>query len=290
MPKKTQLPSFTSTQVHRATYLILPSEPAKPYLPGLDFAGWELCKTDYRIDRKTFHKSALEFVAGGRWSLTTPTGEWELTPGSIFTYGPDTEYTLQAKTEKGLSKFFVDFQLPENCPQVELVEDLARQPKSILEHRWLRDLFDQLLDIRRFPAGGRRRIASMTLQLMLARLEKELRQQQVRSEAWYTYTRCKAYLDEHYIGAKSIHEVARNCGVAPAYLSRLFSRFDTETPKAYLTRLKLNHAAKLMLRNNCPLKVAALEVGFGDVFHFSRAFKKCFGSSPTHFIKQTIRS
>lgn len=286
MPKIILLPSYTSTQVKRGHYLLLPENAVDKTLPIVDFAGWELCEGDYRIERKSFHRYAIEFIASGHWILTTPEGEWRLTAGSLFAYGPGVQYTLRGNGEKRLSKYFVDFQIPENSELPSAVSELSRQPGFIYEHRWLKNLFDHMLDLRDFPIGRRRLMAGMTLDLMLIRLSEELKRIHINSAAWHAYERCKVYLEENYLKVKNLSEVARACGVAPGYLSRLFARFNDESAKAYLTRTKLDHATKLMLRNYVPLKEAAAEVGFDDVFHFSRFFKKCFGVSPSNYLKK----
>lgn len=280
------LPSYTSTQVQRGNYLLLPADAVDKAIPVVDFAGWELCEEGYSIHRKSFHRHAIEFIASGQWNLKTEEGEWQLTSGSVFTYGPGVQYTLQGKSKKGLSKYFVDFQSPENGELPSGISELSRRPTIVHEHRWLKDLFDHMLDLRDFPIGRRRLMAGMALNLMLTRLSEELKRDHIQSAASHSYERCKAYLDEHYLKVKNLSQVAQACGVAPAYLSRLFARFNDESAKAYLTRMKLDHATKLMLRNHVPLKSAAAEVGFEDVFHFSRVFKKCFGISPSTYLKK----
>jgi AraC-like DNA-binding protein len=71
--------------------------------------------------------------------------------------------------------------------------------------------------------------------------------------------------------------------VSGAHLSRLFHRFDTELPKAFLMRLKMNHAAELILRGSLPVKAAAAQLGFEDPYHFSRCFKRVHGVAPSYF-------
>ncbi len=88
---------------------------------------------------------------------------------------------------------------------------------------------------------------------------------------------------QHYLDFGQVAEIAKACGVSAVHLSRLFKQFDDETPKAYLGRLKMSHAAELILRKSLPIKQAAAEIGFDDPYHFSRVFKSYFGVSPSHF-------
>lgn len=59
------------------------------------------------------------------------------------------------------------------------------------------------------------------------------------------------------------------------------ARFGT-SPHEWTLRLRMNRAAKL-LRNGSLIKIVASEVGYKQISHFSREFKRVFGVSPTHF-------
>ena len=74
--------------------------------------------------------------------------------------------------------------------------------------------------------------------------------------------------------------------VDPAYLSRIFRRFHKDTPYKFLVRLKMSHAASLLLTTGNLVKNIAFELGFENPFHFSRAFKSVYGISPESFVKQ----
>jgi AraC-like DNA-binding protein len=50
-------------------------------------------------------------------------------------------------------------------------------------------------------------------------------------------------------------------------------------------RLKMTAAAQRLQAPDARVKEVAYALGFGDAFHFSRAFKKVFGVSPDAFRK-----
>ena len=80
-----------------------------------------------------------------------------------------------------------------------------------------------------------------------------------------------------------LQEIAQECGVSEAYLCRLFQRYDRQTPYPFLTRLKMNRAAKLLDDPGRLVKQIAADPSYRDAFHFSRAFKNVFGVSPRGF-------
>ena len=78
----------------------------------------------------------------------------------------------------------------------------------------------------------------------------------------------------------SIEQAAKHCHVSAAYMTRLFKRYDTETPLACLTRLKMSQAMIKLRLPEAQVKAVAAELGYKSSAHFSRAFKAWSGKSP----------
>ncbi|KZS39045.1 hypothetical protein AWE51_10800 [Aquimarina aggregata] len=69
-------------------------------------------------------------------------------------------------------------------------------------------------------------------------------------------------------------------------LQRIFKARYHESIGAYLTRIKIEKAAKLLLFSKEAIKNIAFQVGYSDVQALSKAFKKQFGISPSRYRKQ----
>src|SRR5437667_238344 len=72
-------------------------------------------------------------------------------------------------------------------------------------------------------------------------------------------------------------------GVHPAHLARAFRARYGETLGEYVRRLRLEWAAGEMIATDKPLTFLAVEAGFCDQSHFTRAFKRQFGITPARF-------
>ncbi len=83
----------------------------------------------------------------------------------------------------------------------------------------------------------------------------------------------------------SIEEIARRNGMHPESFRKAFAKFTGETPSAFRRRRRLELARDLLHRRDLSLAQIAETLGFYDVFHFSKLFKRRYGVTPARFRK-----
>lgn len=93
------------------------------------------------------------------------------------------------------------------------------------------------------------------------------------------------WLDEHVHEPADLESVAAMAGLSPFHFLRLFAQTLGVTPHQYLVRARLRHAARLLAETHAPITDVALDVGFGDLSNFVRAFHRAAGVSPLRFRK-----
>lgn len=84
---------------------------------------------------------------------------------------------------------------------------------------------------------------------------------------------------------RSISDVARDLGMSVRYLQNLFRHADT-TPTNWLYQARLERARKLLLSTEITINELSTQVGFRDVSHFSRTFRRQFGTSPGQYRRE----
>lgn len=80
--------------------------------------------------------------------------------------------------------------------------------------------------------------------------------------------------------ALTVHQIAAALPVSDSYLYKLFRRYSGQSPQQFLRHLRMKHAQALLPEHS--VTEVAYAVGYGDVYAFSRAYKQCFGISPSH--------
>jgi len=78
-------------------------------------------------------------------------------------------------------------------------------------------------------------------------------------------------------------ELATEVGVHPSHLARAFRAQYGDSLGGYVRRLRLDWAAERLVRTDEPLAALALEAGFVDQSHLTRAFKRRFGLTPARY-------
>jgi AraC-like DNA-binding protein len=98
------------------------------------------------------------------------------------------------------------------------------------------------------------------------------------------------YLSTQYAEPVSIELMAATLGFSRAYLSRVFKRHTGMTPVAFLLRLRIDHARRLLReRTELTVEQIAASVGFQDPLYFSKQFRRICGMPPTSYREQMRR-
>jgi AraC family transcriptional regulator len=78
-------------------------------------------------------------------------------------------------------------------------------------------------------------------------------------------------------------DLAREAGVHPVHLARVFRHFEKRSPGEYQQQLQLRAACELLRDPQWPLATIAAECGFADQSHFTRVFRKMTATTPLRF-------
>ncbi|MCE9554606.1 MAG: helix-turn-helix domain-containing protein [Planctomycetes bacterium] len=78
----------------------------------------------------------------------------------------------------------------------------------------------------------------------------------------------------------NLSSVARECGVSPSHLSRIFHHATGLTFREYMARFRIEHARNLLHGTNRRITEIALDSGFQSLSQFNRVFRQVYGKSP----------
>lgn len=88
----------------------------------------------------------------------------------------------------------------------------------------------------------------------------------------------------------TLDELAREAGVHPVHLSRVFRRCVGKGISEYVHRLRARTACERMLSSNASLAQISFDAGFADQSHYIRSFRSITGMTPAAFRSFLLRS
>ena len=96
------------------------------------------------------------------------------------------------------------------------------------------------------------------------------------------------YISEHIAEDITIEDLANASSFSPWYARKLFIKYLDMTPAVYIRRLKLSKSALKLRDENCQILDVAMNMGFGSVDGYQRAFRREFGCNPKEFSTSPI--
>lgn len=172
----------------------------------------------------------------------------------------------------------------------DLTERIPRIHLSLNERKSIqRQLIAMMEEGEEKPSGWDIRLGNMLACLLIdcARAYEARVDTANENQVYSGYvTQALNYVNLKYADAElSVREIAAQAGVSGDYLSRQFKQVTGIAAQEYLKRYRLARAMAL-LQAGRPVGEVAKAVGFRNLCHFSREFKKEMGVTPSQYRNQ----
>lgn len=229
--------------------------------------------------------SRLYWIQRGRGEIVHMGGRLDLHPGRLFVIP---EYTpARYRATEGMILYWIHFNARLfGCMELFSVMNWAYSVtlsspatvgglwKTMIRVCESRDLEDSL------RAGG---ILRELLSYFAAAGE---RHQAMNVSGLQRFLPAITFIEQNLSRRLRLEEVAATVSLSPAYFCHLFSKTVGQSPVDFINRKRIERAQFLLLGEKQPLKTVASEVGFDDVYYFSRVFRKTAGLSPAQYRRQ----
>ncbi len=289
MPSITDHADYFSPQVMRTRRFFLPEWKTRArgtmHLT-LTGGGCEWCAPDFELNRQHLPFQSFEFVSRGKGTVSFDGETHDLSAGHAFFYGPQTPHRIRTDAEEPMVKYFFNFT---GTRATGLLKEWQLPPGTVIhvqDSARVVNLLEEVIDHAVQGEASNIRSAAVTLEHALALCADSLSSDVTKFDpAYATYLRCRSHLLRNYPVLNSISQAAAHCHVSAAYFTRLFQRFDKETPLACLTRLKMSQATVRLRQHGAQVKAVASELGYKSAAHFSRVFKAWAGKPPVAVVR-----
>lgn len=97
--------------------------------------------------------------------------------------------------------------------------------------------------------------------------------------------KAKKYIQDYYYEALKLDDISAMLGFNTSYFSGLFKKETGKNFSDYLAQVRISQAKQLLIQEDMGVSEVATEVGYQDLKHFSRLFKRLTGLNPSEFRK-----
>jgi len=95
--------------------------------------------------------------------------------------------------------------------------------------------------------------------------------------------RVMEYMSSHYAESLTLEQLAAEACISKYHFARLFRQKVGRSPHRYLMEIRLETARRMLLSSDATIAQVAAACGYPTATHFSTAFTRRFGMSPTAF-------
>ena len=247
----------------------------------------------------------LFYIYSGKGTMNIEGEDFRLVPGSVVLFKAGTRYIWQPDEGLSLESLTVNFDYTQNHTHLQkpfhpVHSDIFRD-SDILENIEITDApaLNHPIYLANIPSIESRlrllttefnvaddyfrgELLSSVLKSVLVSILRE-----VNSDKEYSGNRNLAltrdiirYIQSNYEKEISYESLAERFFMNPVYINRVFKKTSGVSLHTFLINYRINTAMEILRSSSVSVREAALMVGFSDLPHFTKTFKRITGKTP----------
>lgn len=232
--------------------------------------GYQTCAPSHCFGPAVRTYWLLHYVVSGKGIFRKDGQEHRIRPGDIFVIPPFLETYYEADAADPWKYIWVGF-----LSDIELPASFA---EPVIRLPGVGGIFESMRRCQTMQNGKSAFLASRIWEMLSLIMEADKQESSYVEQALHC-------MNAEYMTDLSVAQLAGRLNLDRCYFSTLFKNQVGVSPSQYLVNLRLEKAAELMLFHNQTPSVAAVSVGYTDIYNFSKMFKKKFGCAPRRYIQ-----
>lgn len=222
----------------------------------------------------------LHFVMSGKGRVVKEGCQYVVRENEMFVIRPFENVSYTADKEDPWQYVWIGF-TAKTCPAVLNERDVISAP--YLKDAFLSAYYTESFDVPNASGAYEHYLCGVIWQifgLLIQNTKKNLTPMDSYVKPAITIMTL-SFRDPHL----NVATIARRLHVSAEHFSRIFKSETGESPKKYLTDVRMKKAVEYLMKENATMTRVSEAVGFPDVLAFSRAFKRYYGCAPSEYAR-----
>lgn len=259
---------------------------------------WEI--KDFNAEYRSYENWSIQhshstfeifFLVQGEKGIMHQNKSYHLKPGYVFLCAPDFVHSYMGNGK--YSRYMITFskrfletyftpsfrRLLTRCFTSEVISLNEDEQKHFVE------LFEKMNEER--TNGGPYPLQLANIMNMLDKASERKQENPIlpehTSKEMAAIVNVVTYINSHYREIKSMDEITQACFISKSYLCHIFKKEYNMTVMEYLKRVRIRYACEFLATSDKTFSLIATKMGFADISHFTKNFKKIMGCTPREY-------
>lgn len=263
-------------------------------------SGKAKCEREWNWRVASMKDYDLWYVAAGTGEIEINSKKYPIEAGSCFFIRPGDQIYAEQHPDDRLTVLYIHF-----CMEPDPIspDPFACWPSlvKIQDSHWFETLLNRLLTLDDETNEGRLQHADnvsggeeaefeAVLRTTLCVLAREAFELSHKQHTPMTIRRMIRFIRESATSPPSHAELARMAGWSERYLNTQFKRYTGMSIKTFIAKSRIERACRLLEESTLSIGQIADALGYGDIYFFSKQFKKFTGVPPSRYRHDTVGS
>ena len=237
----------------------------------------------------------LTYVDRGTLETTIEGTDYVINEKELILYGPGQFHTQQITKGQSCSYITIVFSMVNITPEAPNAENLLLLNKVFAYDKKIYTLLKDFVQESSVQIPYLNSLMTCLLQEIIIRLLRSeflsRKEEKPISQTRQHYQdelleRILSYIDDSICEPLTIAELCQKFSLSRSSLQLLFKENLDQTPKKYISDLKLEKSCQLIREQKYSISEISLMLGFNSIHYFSRAFANKYHMAPSEYSKQ----
>lgn len=249
----------------------------------------------YHFEGEKHDYYELTFVDRGALETSVENCPFTIHEKELMIYGPGQFHTQHIDKGQSCSYITIVFSMENHSPDAKDAESALLLNKVFTYDKKIYTLLKEIVQESSIQVPYINSLMTCLLQEIMIRLlrssfltPKEERPVSLARQHYQDelLERILTYIEQSICEPLTIAEICQKFSISRSSLQLLFKEYLDQTPKKYISDLKLEKSCQLIREQKYSISEISLMLGFNSIHYFSRAFTHKYNMAPSEYSKQ----